>query len=663
MRKGGGGMDFITRLNSICRPGEKKRLCEAAFDAEDDALRDVLKKAGPFAKLGEACWRRVVLAQGFPEAVAGRLKALGAAPEELGRRDAFAVCGEGDALTIYANDRRGWMYGANDMLCQAQANDGFVEGGVRFASPQCPFRGLKLYLPARDALDQFYKVVDMLVYYRYNTVILEVGGAMEYKRHPEINESWVEYCREMGRYPERADEVQNMFGWVKNSIHFENGGGGWLPQDTVRQLLAYCQQRGLEVIPEVPCLSHADYLLNAHQELAERPYDPFPDSYCPSNPASYELLFDVMDEVVEVFRPRVMQIGHDEYYSVGVCDVCRQRDPADILAQDITRIHDHLAARGIRLMYWSEKMLNHITSWGEGLGGAERHCKCSRNTVHHIPATWEAIDRIPRDCIAHHWYWALREEHDQVFLSRGMDMTYGNWDPRGMVNWQKRVEAGALGGAPSHWTTLDEVTMQRNGVLLSLVFGAHLLWRPDYADSRYDELLRASMEELYLYHNRETLTEPHLEFTHMTTIWHEHVYITSAPMQTEKDAVGKYIVSFQSGRTLEIPLVYGVNIMNQAREWDRCRNEEWDCYDVDAALAEVTASTLPMLQPDGTTQFRFVVKNPWPEDPVVGVRTEKTCGDAGEIYLTNFSARQSFANSRTVRACTDPHRRAKTPLV
>lgn len=149
----------------------------------------------------------------------------------------------------------------------------------------------------------------MLVYYRYNTVILEVGGAMEYKRHPEINESWVEYCREMGRYPERADEVQNMFGWVKNSIHFENGGGGWLPQDTVRQLLAYCQQRGLEVIPEVPCLSHADYLLNAHQELAERPYDPFPDSYCPSNPASYELLFDVMDEVVEVFQPRVMQIA------------------------------------------------------------------------------------------------------------------------------------------------------------------------------------------------------------------------------------------------------------------------------------------------------------------------------------------------------------------
>ena len=656
-------MKLMEELNSIHSPGQKKRLCAGAAAVQDEALEAMLAQAGPIAGPDEAGWRRVEFTRGFPEAVAARLRALGAAEKELTRQDAFAVWGEADTLTICANDKRGWLYGACDVLWQAQNNKGLVEGGLRFASPQCPFRGLKMYLPAPDALDQFYKVVDMLVYYRYNAVILEIGGAMEYKRHPEINESWIEYCREMARYPQRADEVQNMFGWVKNSIHFENGGGRWLSQDTVRQLVDYCRQRGLEVIPEVPCLSHSDYLLNAHQELAERPYDPFPDTYCPSNPAVYDLLFDVMDEVIEVFQPKVMQIGHDEYYSIAVCDACRQRDPADILAGDITRIHDYLVRRGIRVMYWSEKMLEHITSWGEGLAGAERHCKCSRNTVHRIPATWRAIDRIPPDCIAHHWYWALRESHDQAFLSRGMEMTYGNWDPRGFVNWQKRVEAGALGAAPSHWTALNQVTMQRNGVLLSLVFGAYLLWRTDYTDDRYDELLRAAMEELYLYHNRAALAGPHLEFTHMTTIWREHVYITSAPMEPEKDQVGKYVISFQSGRTLEVPLVYGVNIMNQAREWDRTRNAEWDCYEVDAALAEVTAATLPLLQPDGTTQFRFVVKNPWPDDPVVGVRTEKTCADAGWIYLTHFAVRQSFAASETVRACTDPSRRAKTPLI
>ena len=76
--------------------------------------------------------------------------------------------------------------------------------------------------------------------------------------------------------------------------------------------------------------------------------------------------------------------------------------------------------------------------------------------------------------------------------------------------------------------------MQRNGVLLSIVYGAYLLWRTDYTDDCFDVLQRAAMEELYRYHNAHTLRVPHLEFTHMTTVWREHVYITSAPMQAEK---------------------------------------------------------------------------------------------------------------------------------
>ena len=657
-------MNLKLGLNRIVQPGKKKALSAAAAAGMEDAvLRGILEQTASLAGDGADGWTELALKEDFSPAIRAQLLEAGMEEKALESEDAFAVLGEGSTLTIWANTRNGWLYAACELLHDAQNDGGKISGGLRFAAPQCPFRGLKLYLPPKDGLDAFYRIVDMLLYYRYNTVILEVGGAMEYKRHPEINESWESYCREMARYPERADEVQNMFGWVKNSIHFENGGGSWLTQDTVRELIAYCRARGMEVIPEVPSLSHADYLLNAHPELAERSYDPFPDTYCPSNPDSYKLLFDVMDEVIDVFQPRVMQVGHDEIYSICVCEKCRARDAGELLAEDLTRIHGYLAQRGIRLMYWSEKMLNHITSWGEGLGGAKRVCRCSRSTVDHIPATWTALDRIPRDCIAHNWYWALRESHDQRFLSRGMDMTYGNWDPRGMVNWQARVEAGALGGAPSHWTTTEPVTMQRNGVLLSIVYGAYLLWRTDYTDDCFDALQRASMEELYRYHNAHTLRVPHLEFTHMTTVWREHVYITSAPMQAEKDQIGRYVVSFQSGRTLEIPLIYGVNIMNQAREWDRVRDGEWDCYDLDAALAEVTATTLPLLQPDCTTQFRMVVENPWPDDPVVGVRTEKTCDDAGEIYLTGFRVCQSLADSTTVKTCTDPNRKAKTPLV
>lgn len=656
-------MSMMSTLNTYCIAGEKKRLSAAAVHTENKLYRTILADVQPLAAPNEDAWTSIRISRSIPEALRRQLEGLGASDMELSAEDAFAVCGEGNIITIYSEGERGLLYGVCEVLQQAQADNGFVPGGVRFATPQCPFRGLKVYLPGEKQLDQFYKIVDMLAYYRYNAIIIEVGGAMEYKKHPEINESWVEYCKEMGRYPKRADEVQNMFGWVKNSIHFENGDGGFLSQDTVRGLVAYCRERGMDVIPEVPCLSHADYLLNAHQELSERPYDPFPDTYCPSNPESYKLLFDVMDEVIDVFRPKVMQVGHDEFYTYGLCERCRQRSAPEILAGDINRIHEYLAAHGIRLMYWAEKVLNHVTSWGEGLGGAERHCKCSRNTVHDMPATYPALDMIDKDCIAHNWYWGMSEKHDRAFLSRGMTMTYGNWDPRGIINWQQRVEAGAKGAAPSHWTTLDEITMQRNGVLISLVFGAYLFWKTDYTEDRYDALMKASMEELYLYRNRKTIAKAHLEFTHMTTIRREHVYITSAPMLLEKDAVGKYIVTYRSGRTLEIPIVYGVNIMNGACDWGRSRHEEYDCYNVDCSLSEVTFTTLPQLRADGTTVFRYVVENPYPEDSVVSVQTVKTAEDAGDIFLVNFAVRQSFAENEAIRAQFSDASQLRSPII
>jgi len=344
-------MSMMSALNTYCVTEGKKRLSAAAVQTENGLYKNILADVQPLAGQNEDAWTDIQISKGFPEALRQQLKDLGASDRELSAEDAFAVCGKENVITIYSEGERGLLYGVYEVLQQAQADNGFVPGGIRFAAPQCPFRGLKVYLPGEKQLDQFYKIVDMLMYYRYNTIIIEVGGAMEYKKHPEINASWVEYCKEMGRYPKRADEVQNMFGWVKNSIHFENGDGGFLPQDTVRELVAYCRERGMEVIPEVPCLSHADYLLNAHQELSERPYDPFPDTYCPSNPESYKLLFEVMDEVIDVFHPKVMQVGHDEFYTYGLCERCRERSAPDILAGDINRIHEYLAAHGGAPLY------------------------------------------------------------------------------------------------------------------------------------------------------------------------------------------------------------------------------------------------------------------------------------------------------------------------
>ena len=49
-------------------------------------------------------------------------------------------------------------------------------------------------------------------------------------------------------------------------------------------IVVHANAYGIEVVPELQSLSHAYYMCLAHPEIAERPYDPWPDTYCPSDP-------------------------------------------------------------------------------------------------------------------------------------------------------------------------------------------------------------------------------------------------------------------------------------------------------------------------------------------------------------------------------------------
>lgn len=269
---------------------------------------------------GKDCYSRLNFILGVPEEI--RKKVSSEFCIEYSDNEEGYIIDVQDNICVYSNSERGLFYGCIT-LTQLMENQ-YIEQLLVYDYPTCVERGVKVYLPAAENIPFFKEFVDMICYYKYNTIMIEVGGAMEYKRHPEINEGWVEYCEEMSEYSGKTIDIQeNTFKWHKNSIHVENGEGKFLSQDSVRDLVRYCKERKLVVIPEVPSLSHCDYLLLNHKEIRERAEDPYPDTYCPSNPASYELLFDVLDEVIDVFQPEIMNIGHDEYYSIGLCDKCR----------------------------------------------------------------------------------------------------------------------------------------------------------------------------------------------------------------------------------------------------------------------------------------------------------------------------------------------------
>jgi hexosaminidase len=396
----------------------------------------------------------------------------------------FADCEEGFVLRVtgreaevFADTAAGVTAGCMTLL-QCLEDDRSLPAELLWDYPVSKVRGVKLYMPGRGGIDFFKGFVDQMVFFRQNTLMLEIGGAMEYKRHPGINEKWDEYCAFMSEYPGKANEIQGLTGkWYKNSIHFENGEGSWLTQDEVRDLAAYCAARGVEIIPEVPCTSHCDYMLNYRPELAERPDDPYPDTFCPSKPESYELLWDILDEVIEVFQPKIINIGHDEYYSIGVCEVCKARDAAELLTEDITKIYEYLKGKGVRTMFWADKILNMTDNCG--FGGAEikmhKNWNLEKEFWGIIPATWQAVTKLPKDIVCLNWSWGYRGT-DEVYRDNGYQVIFGNFSGTEMLRYRERCAGNVRGGIQSNWSVSSDTYLQRNGIYFELAYDNFLFW-------------------------------------------------------------------------------------------------------------------------------------------------------------------------------------------
>ena len=459
-------------------------------------------------------------------------------------------------------------------------------------------RGVKVLLPPPGEVGELFRFIDLAAGYGVNTLMIELGGAMEYKSHPEVNEGWIEYAAEMGEYPGKGAEFQTHteknLGWHRNSIHSDNGGGLVVPQAEIRAILDYCEGRGVEVIPEGPSLSHSDYLLTRHPELAERAGDPHPDAYCPSNPATYELLFDILGEVVSLFRPRVVNIGHDELYTACLCPRCKGRGAPELYAADIVRIRDFLASKGVRTMIWAEKLLDaHFIDSGSPCGGAGSAT---------IPELYPCRDLLPDDILMLHWYWSLDRRFDQTYVERGFPFAFGNFSGRGMVAWKERSKApGFFGYMISNWGRTDMPPVQRNGILADLAYDALMEASPD-PDAERPELWGQMFRSLF---ERRLAASPagarHLFIRHATSVRMDYRYFVDGfYIKDETYRLGEYRVRLADGSEVVAPVLYGLNISNDSLPWERPRPYDTDAADGNQALAEVAYSTLPVRLGDRT---------------------------------------------------------------
>jgi hypothetical protein len=384
----------------------------------------------------------------------------------------------GRVVLIAGSDEQGAFYGLQSLrqLVKRSENQITVAGVHVRDWPVKPFRGIKLYLPGRAQIPYFNRFVRYFAaLYKFNTLQVEMNACMRLDRHPELNQGWIDFARDCN-WSRRNYPPGPLHDREQNSSHQDCCDGSFIEKSEVASLVHWSRQHYLDFVPEIPSLTHSFYLLSRHKDLSEVPGEKWPDTYCPSNPRSHQLLFSVMDEIIEVARPEMVHAGHDEWFApFGLCPACKGKDPGELFGRDLRVIHDHLSSQGVKMAIWGDYLLENVR--GQGL---QRHVTPT-GWVYHSPGAMtpqQVRELVPKDILISNWFWSTEEkgEEDEAQLDQfGFKQIYGNMEPTIPNYLERSKRESIIGGAPSSWAATTEFNMNKD-LLRSILGASAMLW-------------------------------------------------------------------------------------------------------------------------------------------------------------------------------------------
>jgi hypothetical protein len=407
-----------------------------------------------------------------------------------------------DQILVAGHDDAGAFYGLQSLrqLAQKEGNQTAIRNVEIEDWPHVAFRGIRLYLPGHENIAFFRRFLrDFMALYKFNKVIMEVNASMRLDRHPELNAGWIDFAKDL-YYTQRYSPL-GANGTDQNSAHHDTADGEILEKDEVADLVRFANAQHIEVIPEIPTFTHSYYLLTRHKDLGAISGAEWPDIYDPTKPEVYKLVFEVLDEYIDVMKPKTVHIGHDEmFFPVELCIPCRSKDPSELWAGDVRKIHDYLAAKGIRTALYGDHLVESVRGVGR------KAIKSKTGWEYNMPGALspkQVMDLIPKDILISNWFWhdvraaEGRGEPTDVKLSEfGFQQIHANF-MYNIQNYARRTaRAGVVGGAPSSWAATTEYTIGKD-LMLDFLGTANLMWSTHWPEEQpLSKMVQSLMPEV-----------------------------------------------------------------------------------------------------------------------------------------------------------------------
>lgn len=229
-----------------------------------------------------------------------------------------------------------------------------------------------------------------------NTIFLEIDYHFDFKSHPEL-------------------------------IQTDNP----ITKSAAKKFAAICKDHGIKIIPQFQCLGHQSWAENTWKLLTEYPEldltpGAFPNNdsiYCREwdvmNPKVNQIVFPLIDEILEAFDADGIHVGMDEVFLLGhnKSPSTRGMNPAMLYAKVVNEFHDYFTKKQGKQMYmWGDRFID-ASKYGYGSWEASTN------------GTYPAIDSVAKDIIICDWHYNVQKIYPSVdlFLEKGFRVLPCSW--------------------------------------------------------------------------------------------------------------------------------------------------------------------------------------------------------------------------------------------
>ncbi len=205
-----------------------------------------------------------------------------------------------------------------------------------------------------------------------NKIILEIDYNFNFQSHPELRQT---------------DSV--------------------ITKEGAKDFTKICKENGIEIIPQFQCVGHQSWAEETYKLLEVYPeFDLTPNAflnnkglYCREwdveNPKVYEIVFALLDEIIDAFDAKAIHVGMDEVFLLGseLSPSTKGKDPAKLYAKAVNDLYIFLVKdKGLEMLMWGDRLIDsEQINYGEW--------ESSANGTH------DAIDMIPKDIIICDWHY------------------------------------------------------------------------------------------------------------------------------------------------------------------------------------------------------------------------------------------------------------------